>query len=239
MKCWLGHASLLAMILGLSTGSFWSRTPKDEIFAMGKKFVGLACRNSDSDKCKGYMATFWSPKSAIIDLAKTDPIVPPITPIPEDPCHRGDCFNWIGYRRQVIYPLIRQLQKTQAIERFTDDREEGSMFSSYNFKEWHDVQSLPPDDQTISTQTAAVLSLKLFAACLAQGRMVRVEELYRSGITWQAAISTPGSLLLAVYLAARIYQLKRLCLGKCERREDRKQEKFINKLLISNAHTAP
>lgn len=234
----LDTLALLIVLISVGDGRLWSpEVPKEDRFLAGKMFVDRACGGVESGGCGKLKKYFWSP-SATTPAPETENVTTP-TPVPQDPCHMGKCFNWRDYRKQVIYPFINQLQQAQAIGRFVDDEEEGSLFSFSNFKDWYAIQSSPPDGQTISAQTAAILSLKFLAAGLAQTRMARVEALARDGMTWQTAISVPGCLMLAIYVFISIHQLKRMWKARCERNEDLKQERIITRLFLPSAPLEP
>ncbi len=240
MKGWLDTLALLTMLFSVGNGFFWPyEVPEGDRFDAGVGLTEGACKGVDSDECREVRDKFWSPREATTAIPAEGASAAPPTPIPEDPCHQGKCFNWGDYRKQVIDPFVNQLQQAQAIGRFGDDEEEGSLFSFSNFKDWYETQISPPDGQTISAQTAAVLSLKFLAASLAQTRIARVEASHRDGITWQAAISIPGCFLLAIYLLISLHQLKRLWKVRCDRNEDSKNTKLINRLFTPSAPRDP
>ena len=240
MTGWLDTIALLTMVFSVGNGFLWTHeVPEEAKFDVGKRPTEEACRGVESERCRAGRDTFWSPKLATPALPAENETVASTIPIPADPCHLGKCFNWEEYRKQVIHPFVNQLQQAQAIGRFEDDEEEGSLFSFSNFKDWYEIQASLPDGQTLSAQTAAILSLKLLAACLAQTRIARVEASNRDGITWQTAISVPGCLLLAIYLLVSIHQLKQIWKTRCERNEDLRNNKLINRLFTPTVPQDP
>ena len=233
----LGTIAFL-MAFGVAHGGLFGNheIPEEDQFNVGMDLTERACRGGASEDCPAGGEQFWLPRQVEAGDNTTEPEP---APIQEDPCYEGKCFNWAEYRRQVVYPFIQQLQQAQAIGRFDDDELEGSMFSSSNFKSWYEAQRDPPDHQTISSETAAILSLKFLAACLAQTRIARVEASYRDGLTWQTIISVPGCLLVAIYLAVSICQLKSAWKVRCEKNEDLQQRRTIERLLKPTAPPPP
>lgn len=181
----------------------------------GKGFTTAFCKNRDSKKCAVLRERFFGPGLAaeVTRHPTAEPLATAAPPrVYADPCKTADCYTWRDFRTQVVGPFVAQMVGGKALEKFTDDKVEASMFGK-GFQQWHEVMQLPLDGQVISTATSTTMMLKLLMATLSQIRLLRVSESEdgeeENWTLWLAmALSLPGFLVLIVYLAVSVWQIK-------------------------------
>ena len=214
-----------ALSIAAADAGFFDWNSPQEKFNAGSKLTGKLCQNHNSPECTELRDRYWVPD--LVAQANTTPAAIQISP---DPCVSKQCYSWGKFRKQVISPLLKQLGK-HALDKFTDDAEGDSLFSSGSLGAWKQVMELPPANQALSGESASALSLKLMAAALSQIRLTRVEQLEYSGVGWKTWLSVPGCALLAIYFVLSLQQIKSYWRRRNVRNENLKSARLMEQLI--------